>query len=134
MGLISLRVFQEVFMRFLTVLAVVLCIGAGAQAEKVAGHHLSEAEEITQDMSSKLWRGVFNVATGWVEVPRQMIKSGKDRGWWAVVPIGVPSGAMMGVVRTGVGAFETVTFIAPIDDSYGPIIDPAFVWQKAKEK
>ena len=122
-------------MRFLSVLAVVVLIGAAsAQAEKVAGHQLSEAEEITQDMSSKLWRGVFNVATGWGEIPRQMIKSGKDRGWWAVLPIGIPSGAFMTVVRTGTGAFETVTFVAPIDDSYGPIIDPAFVWQKAKEK
>jgi putative exosortase-associated protein (TIGR04073 family) len=116
-----------------TVLAVVLFIGAGCvQAEKVAGHQLSEAEEIVQDMSSKLWRGVFNVATGWVEVPRQMIKAGKDKGWWAVVPIGVPSGAMMAVTRTGVGVFETATFIAPIDDSYGPIMKPAYVWQKAK--
>lgn len=117
-------------MRFFTVVFAVLLISStGVQAETVAGHKLSQSEEIVQDMSSKLCRGVCNVLTGWGEIPRQMIKSGKDKGWWAILPIGVPAGAIMTVVRTGTGAFETVTFIAPIDDSYGPIMDPAFVWQ-----
>lgn len=120
-------------MRFLTVLmAVTFLFSVGSRAETVAGHKLSESEEIVQDMSAKLCRGVFNVLTGWGEIPRQMIKSGRDKGWWAVLPVGIPAGAIMTVVRTGTGAFETLTFIAPIDDSYGPIIDPAFVWQKAK--
>jgi putative exosortase-associated protein (TIGR04073 family) len=104
------------------------------QAETVSGHKLSEAEEIVQDMSGKLNRGVWNVLTGWGEIPRQMIKAGKDSGWWAVLPVGVPAGAIMTVVRTATGVFEVGTFIAPIDDSYGPLIDPAFVWQKAKDK
>lgn len=121
-------------MRFLQVLLVVFLISSGvAGAETVAGHPLSEAEEIVQDMSCKLSRGVFNVLTGWGEIPRQMIKSGKDKGGWAVLPVGIPAGAVMTVVRTGVGAFEMVTFIAPVNDSYGPLIDPAFVWQKAQE-
>ncbi len=117
-------------MRFIAVVFTVLFMLSGVcRAESVAGHQLSEAEEIVQDMSSKLCRGVFNVLTGWGEIPRQMIKSGKDKGWWAVLPIGIPSGALMTVVRTGTGAFEACTFIAPINDSYGPLIDPAFVWQ-----
>ncbi len=122
-------------MRYLSMLfAVLLVLSVSVRAETTAGHELSEAEEIVQDMSTKLCRGVFNVLTGWGEIPRQMIKSGKDKGWWAVLPVGVPAGAIMTVVRTGTGAFETITFIAPIDDSYGPLIDPAFVWQKAKDK
>jgi len=117
-------------MRFLAVGLTVLLIGSAAgRAETVGGHKLQESEEIVQDMSSKLSRGVFNVLTGWGEIPRQMIKSGKDKGWWAVLPVGIPAGAIMTVVRTGTGVFETVTFMVPIDDSYGPIIDPAFVWQ-----
>lgn len=117
-------------MRFsIAVLAVLLTGFTAVQAEKVAGHPLSDAEEITQDMSLKLNRGLFNILTGWGEIPRQMIKSGKERGWWAVLPVGIPAGAIMTLVRTGTGAFETVTFMIPIDDSYGPLIDPAFVWQ-----
>ncbi|QHI70263.1 exosortase system-associated protein, TIGR04073 family [Tichowtungia aerotolerans] len=121
-------------MRFLAVLAVVVfaCFRT-APAEEVAGHKLSEAEEIVQDMSSKLNRGVVNILTGWGEIPRQMIKSGKNQGWWAALPVGLPSGAIMTVVRTGTGVFETVTFMVPINDSYGPLIDPGFVWQKVSE-
>ena len=117
-------------MRFLTLILTALLIGSTvSQAGTTAGYKLEESEEIVQDMSSKLCRGVFNILTGWGEIPRQMIKSGKDKGWWAVLPVGIPAGAIMTVVRSGTGAFETITFLAPIDDSYGPIIDPAFVWQ-----
>jgi putative exosortase-associated protein (TIGR04073 family) len=119
-------------MRWLFILLVVSCAAGTLRAEAVAGHDLSDAEDVVQDMSSKLCRGVFNVLTGWGEIPRQMIISGRDKGWWAVLPVGIPAGALMTVVRTGTGAFEAVTFFVPVNDSYGPIIDPAFVWQKSK--
>ena len=113
-------------MRFLTILLLVLFVSAGAvRAENPPAY----AEDVVQDMSSKLNRGVWNVFTGWGEIPRQMIKSGHDRGWWAVLPVGIPAGAIMTVARTGVGAFEAITFFIPIDDSYGPVMEPAFVWQ-----
>jgi len=102
-------------MRFLTILILVFVVLSGAAyAEMVSGQ--PQAEDVVQDMSSKLWRGVVNVFTGWGEIPRQMIKSGHDKGWWAVIPVGIPSGAIMTVARTGVGIFETVLFFAPIDD------------------
>ncbi len=119
-------------MRFLFILLVVFCAAGALRAETVAGQDLSHTEGVVQDMSAKLSRGVFNVLTGWGEIPRQMIVSGQDRGWWAVLPVGIPSGAIMTVVRTGVGVFEIGTFFIPINDSYGPIMDPAFVWQKSK--
>jgi putative exosortase-associated protein (TIGR04073 family) len=118
-------------MRFLFVLFIFLLAATGAlRAETVAGNELSNAEEVVQDMSSKLNRGVVNILTGWGEIPRQMIKSGHDKGGWAVLPVGIPSGVIMTVVRTATGVFETGTFFIPINDSYGPIIEPAFVWQK----
>jgi putative exosortase-associated protein (TIGR04073 family) len=116
-------------MRFLIILMIVAC-SAVLRAETVAGHDLSDAEDVVQDMSSKLNRGVVNILTGWGEIPRQMVISGRERGGWAVLPIGLPAGALMTLVRTGVGIFETVLFVVPINDSYGPIIDPAFVWQQ----
>lgn len=119
-------------MRFLVIILMVMFAAVTLRAETVAGHDLSQAEGIVQDMSSKLNRGIFNILTGWGEIPRQMIISGQDKGWWAVLPVGIPAGAMMTVVRTGVGVFETGLFFIPIDDSYGPLIDPAFVWQKSK--
>ena len=119
-------------MRFLVILLMVMCATVTLRAETVAGHELSHTEDVIQDMSSKLNRGIVNILTGWGEIPRQMIVSGCDRGWWAVLPVGIPAGALMTVVRTGVGVFETGLFFVPIDDSYGPIIEPAFVWQKSK--
>jgi len=117
-------------MRFLTILfMVVVMTTGGLRAEISARKTDALAEDVVQDMSSKLNRGVINTFTGWGELPRQMIKSGHDKGWWAVIPVGVPAGFIMSVTRTGVAVFETVFFFVPIDDSYGPILDPAFVWQ-----
>lgn len=119
-------------MRIFIILLLVMSTSI-LRAETVAGHDLSETEGLVQDMSLKLNRGVFNVLTGWGEIPRQMIISGKDRGWWAVLPVGIPAGAIMTVVRTATGVFEVGTFFVPINDTYGPLIDPAFVWQKSKQ-
>jgi putative exosortase-associated protein (TIGR04073 family) len=113
-------------MRFLTILLLVLFVTAGVVH---AENDPSYAEDVVQDMSSKLNRGVWNVLTGWGEIPRQMIKSGHDKGWWAVLPVGIPAGAIMTVARTGVGAFETISFFVPIHESYDPVMEPAFVWQ-----
>ncbi|MDH3346082.1 MAG: exosortase system-associated protein, TIGR04073 family [Kiritimatiellaceae bacterium] len=112
-------------MRFLTVLLMIVCFSAGiSYAEEEV-----TAEDVVQDMSTKLNRGVVNVLTGWVEIPRQVVKTGHEKSWWKALPVGLPAGVIMTVARTGVGAFETVLFFAPINDSYEPILDPAYVWQ-----
>ncbi len=117
-------------MRFSFILFIfVLAAGGVLYGETAALDDLSHAEEVVQDMSSKLNRGVVNLLTGWGEIPRQMIKSGHEKGGWAVIPVGISAGAIMTVVRTATGVFETGLFYAPIKDSYGPIIEPAFVWQ-----
>ncbi len=111
-------------MRSVAVLLMVLFISAGsAVAEEVL------AEDVIQEMSTKLNRGLMNTMTGWVELPRQIIKSGHEKSWWVALPVGIPAGAMMAVGRTGVGVFEALLFIVPIDNSYDPILEPAYVWQ-----
>lgn len=119
-------------MRIPFILLLVLLISAGIVHGAATANELTHTENVVQDMSSKLNRGVANILTGWGEIPRQMIISGQDKGWWAVLPVGIPAGAIMTVVRTGVGVFETGLFFIPINDSYEPIMDPAFVWQKSK--
>ena len=121
-------------MRYAVILFAFLVWAGALRADTVADNDLSDTEEVVQDMSSKLSRGVVNVLTGWGEIPRQMIKSGRDKGWWAVLPVGIPAGAIMTVVRTATGVFETGLFFVPVDDTYGPLIQPAFVWQKAGKK
>ena len=118
-------------MRIFLILLFISAVFSGTVRAAATANELTCAENVVQDMSAKLNRGVVNILTGWGEIPRQMIVSGQDRGWWAVLPVGIPAGAIMTVVRTGVGVFETGTFFIPINDSYGSIIDPAFVWQKS---
>jgi putative exosortase-associated protein (TIGR04073 family) len=117
-------------MRISFILLLILLTSAGAVRGAATANELTHTEETIQAMSSKLNRGVVNILTGWGEIPRQMAISGCDKGWWAVLPVGIPAGVIMTVVRTGVGLFETGLFFVPINDSYGPIIEPAFVWQK----
>lgn len=111
-------------MKFFAVLLMVLFISTG-----VAFAEDELAEDVVQEMSTKLNRGILNILTGWVEVPRQILKAGHDKAWWAAVPVGLPSGAMMALGRTGVGAFETVFFFVPIGEDYDAILEPAYVWQ-----
>ena len=118
-------------MRLFSILLVGFCLAGAVRAEN-GGYSLSDTECIMQDMSLKLNRGVVNILTGWGEVPRQMTLAGCDHGAWAVLPVGIPAGVFMTIARTATGGFETVTFFVPMKDSYGPIMNPAFVWQKRK--
>lgn len=91
-------------------------------------------ESIVSHVGHKFIRGLTNVLTGTGEIPRQMIISYQDDGPWAFVPVGFFTGIFMTVVRTGYGAFEVATFIAPIEDSYGSLLEPAYVWGPIKYK
>ncbi|MFA5689575.1 MAG: exosortase system-associated protein, TIGR04073 family [Kiritimatiellales bacterium] len=121
-------------MRYMLVFLMALAAAGIFADEVVAGRELSHAEGLVQDMSSKLNRGIVNILTGWCEIPRQMMITGKEKSGWLVIPVGIPAGAIMTVVRTATGVFETGLFFVPIDDSYGPILDPGYVWQKSKEQ
>lgn len=91
-------------------------------------------ESIASHAGRKFIRGVTNVLTGAGEIPRQMIISYRDDGPWAFVPVGFFTGIFMTVVRTAYGAFEVATFIAPIEGSYGSLLEPAYVWGPIKYK
>ena len=67
-----------------------------------------------QDPIEKLGRGVVNILTGWIEIPKQVHQgahqqerevTGAFRGFF--------TGAGMALLRMGVGLYETVTFPIP---------------------
>ena len=71
-----------------------------------------------QDPIHKMGRGVVNVLTGWLEVPKQI-----DIGFHSANPLaGVVTGALKGlnltILRTGVGVYEAVTFPIPYPKHY----------------
>jgi putative exosortase-associated protein (TIGR04073 family) len=86
-------------------------------------------EAIVEKMSFKLVRGVTNIATSIVELPKQTILTVRDRGavGYAVGPI---KGICMTVYRAIMGTAETIGFMVPQPGYYDPMVDPEYVWQE----
>ena len=74
----------------------------------------------------KLGRGVSNMLTGWVELPRGVETVGRESGFMASLTWGVLQGAGTALARTAAGAAEIATF--PIrTNNDEPIIEPEYL-------
>ena len=94
--------------------------------------HVS-AESYTEAMATKLGRGITNVATGWMELPRSVYYRGRDKGVLDGMTIGLLQGVGMTVVRTVAGAFEAVSFFVPAPGFYDPMLERPLVWSEADQ-
>ena len=65
----------------------------------------------------KLVCGVTNVATGFVELPKNVILKSQQEGVIYGVTVGLVTGIMHSVGRTVIGALDVVTFIIPTNSS-----------------
>jgi putative exosortase-associated protein (TIGR04073 family) len=90
----------------------------------------SSPQEVVDGMANKLARGVANVATGWMEIPKQIYISCKEDGYAKGLTVGPLKGIGMTLVRTASGLGETVTFFIAYPGFYDPFFDPSYVWQK----
>lgn len=90
-------------------------------------------EAIAERMAIKLVRGVANVATSLVEVPKQSYLTVRDRGAVGYV-VGPLKGMGMAFYRLFAGVTETVFFAVPQPGYYDSMISPEFVWQGWEEK
>ena len=88
----------------------------------------SVAPVFAQDIGHKLGRGLLNVATGWVEVPKGIRDGSQQENAVLGVTMGIFKGLGLGLLRTGVGAFEVVTFPIPWPQNYAPVYEPEYVW------
>ena len=71
---------------------------------------------------TKLGRGASNALGGWLEIPlniQQRHSMQDTAGSWFT---GLVYGVFKGVVRTGVGLYETVTFFLPYPENVAPIL------------
>lgn len=80
-----------------------------------------------QDMGKKLFRGVINIASGWVELPKNVYVIGMEQNFASGMVIGVPKGILMAVVRTAAGIYDTLTFPIAFPKDYKPVLKPEFV-------
>lgn len=81
-----------------------------------------------QDMGAKLARGLVNILTGWVEIPKNIYDTSVEDNIFSGLTIGLAKGVGMAIVRTGAGVYETVTFPFPIPDDFAPVLEPEYVF------
>lgn len=75
----------------------------------------------------KLGRGLANIFTGVLEVPLNIVSVAEEEGFVAATTYGVVKGLALTFLRTGVGFYETVTFLIPLPFHYEPVLEPEFL-------
>jgi putative exosortase-associated protein (TIGR04073 family) len=85
-------------------------------------------ELIVEKMGTKFARGMTNVLTCIVELPKQSVLTVRDLGAAGYV-VGPLKGIGMTAYRAFIGAAEVATFLIPQPGYYDPMIDPAYVWE-----
>lgn len=90
----------------------------------------SSPQEIVDGMAGKGVRGVVNLLTGWVEIPKQISVTTGESGWARGLSIGPLKGIGMAIVRTLTGAGELLTFFVAYPGFYDPWFEPAYVWER----
>ncbi len=88
---------------------------------------------LAQDKLTKLERGAINTVTGWVEVPKEMYDETIDTNVLSGLTIGLGKGVCLGVLRTGAGIYDIVTFPFAIPEGYVPVVEPEFVFSATEE-
>lgn len=83
-----------------------------------------------QDPGKKLGRGIVNIFTGWVELPKNVYQTTEESNAFAGMTIGLVKGLGMTIVRTGAGIFDAATFPFPVPKDYKPVLEPEYVLEK----
>ncbi len=86
------------------------------------------APAYAQDMGHKAGRGLVNVATGWLELPKTIHDGAQEENPVVGVTTGIFKGVGKAVLRTLVGAYEVVTFPVPYPKDYAPVYEPEYVF------
>ena len=71
-----------------------------------------------QDPIHKMGRGVVNVLTGWIEIPKQIHLGSQEENPVVGIGTGVLKGAGLTLLRGGVGIYEAITFAIPYPKDY----------------
>ena len=83
---------------------------------------------------TKLGRGVGNALGGWLEVPLNISQRMSSSDTGGSFFTGVAYGLIKGVVRTGVGVYETATFFLPYPEDFAPILPTLEYYKKSDRR
>ncbi|MDX8391805.1 MAG: exosortase system-associated protein, TIGR04073 family, partial [Mariprofundaceae bacterium] len=82
------------------------------------------ADDYGAQSAGKFARGIANLATGWLEVPKNIGNESRDRNVGVGLTYGTLKGGVHAVGRTLVGAVDTATFFIPGDS----FVHSNYVW------
>ena len=109
--------------------AVVLAAGLAAPAFASGPEAAKEDRSgYTDGILRKLGRGITNIVTCPLEIPRTIQYVGLREGWGAGVTVGTLQGLWRTVLRAGAGVYEVVTFPAEAPKGFAPLMKPEFVF------
>ncbi len=86
--------------------------------------------DVIEKMGKKLGRGILNVATGWIEIPKSIYDTTLESNPFIGITFGAMKGAGLTVIRTGAGVYDVATFLFPMPKDYVPILEPEFIFSK----
>jgi putative exosortase-associated protein (TIGR04073 family) len=101
-----------------------LCLAGSAFAQS---GDIYRQQSDANKMFHKLGRGVVNVLTCWVEVPRNIAIEWEKTDPATGLVLGTVKGAAWGFSRLATGVFEVFTFPLPVPEAYQPLMEPEFV-------
>ena len=82
------------------------------------------AEDYGSQAASKFSRGIINLTTGWLEVPKNISNESRKSNAGVGLTYGTVKGGVHTVGRTAAGAFDTATFFIPSK----PLVHSDRVW------
>ncbi len=112
------------------VLAVQVLSAFASEVDDLRPIEDRSAQSVASGMGNKAARGVANVATGWLEFPKQIYLTSKEDGAVKGIFIGPLKGIGMTLARTLAGVGELATFFVPYPGFYDPYMEPSYVWEK----
>ena len=83
----------------------------------------SQAAAWAQDPIHKAGRGVTNLLTGWIELPKQIHMGSQEQNPVTGLAWGVVKGMGLTVLRCGVGIYEALTFPIPYPKDFASPYD-----------
>jgi putative exosortase-associated protein (TIGR04073 family) len=113
------------WMKFASLAALIVMLTAGtahAGADEVYRQQTDASK-----MMHKLGRGVVNVFTCWVEVPRNIAIEWEKTDPATGFVMGFVKGFGWGFARFATGVYETFTCLLPVPENYEPMLEPEFV-------
>ena len=113
-----------------SVLACVALVLVGATAPTAAAvvDETKGGPSYVSGSLRKLGRGIANVVTCPIELPRTVEKVALRDGYLAGGTVGILQGAWRTILRGVVGIFEVVTFPVEIPKGFAPLIKPEFAF------